>query len=182
MWDGFCRSLRGEAPLSVMADDTCASFARRQKGEQAVWGGGCCFCLFLSIVWTFSRRLTTTVLGRCAPMNFSCSFSNIEIWSSQLPIMLQTIDQIYIICTTFAFFPHWWGIHRHVLDGCSAAVGCPSGLLAELLITGPLNSFGAGGVIHCWANNWTDWVKGILQTCSFIVSLLFAIMLTLFEL
>lgn len=39
-----------QAPLSVMAADTCAAFARRQKGEQAVCGGGCSlFFFFLAL-------------------------------------------------------------------------------------------------------------------------------------
>lgn len=49
VWDDFCRGLRGEASLSAMAADTGASFARRQKGEQAVCGGGCSFFFFLAL-------------------------------------------------------------------------------------------------------------------------------------
>lgn len=74
MWDDFCRSLRGEAPLSVMADDTCASFARRQKGEQAVWGaGGCLFFFFKALSGLFAGTSPPRRLGRCAPIGIYTS-------------------------------------------------------------------------------------------------------------
>lgn len=146
-----------QAPLSVMAADTCAAFARRQKGEQAVCGGGCSLFFFFFYI-VLAGTSPPMMLGRCAPMSVNCSF--FKYWTLQSSAELAQYATDYWSDRHHLFFFHSWNIHRRVWEGWSAVVCCPSGLWTALLITGPLNSFGAGEVIHCWTNNWTDWVQG----------------------
>lgn len=140
----------GEKLLCLLWQLILAFFARRQKGEQAAWVVVVVVGVFLGIVWTLSRHLTTNdAWQKCS---IECFLLIFDYWKYSALSRISRIIRSRSV--TFVSFPPHFLFFLHSLKMCVRR------MLYYMLSQWPLSR-----TAHYWPNEftWSGWSDSLLD-------------------